>query len=265
MAEDAYLALGDDARAAARRVLLRLSDAGDDGAVDLRRRLPLAEVNVDDDARAAVEALVGRRLLTVDDDSVEVAHEALLREWPRLKAWLDEDVHGRRVHRHLGEAARTWRAAGEDASELYRGTRLDAALEWAGTHAVDLNEAERTFLDASHQQAEHELTDAHRRAAEKSRANRRLRALLGGAAVLLVLALVSGLLFLHQRNRAEQATLAATARELAGKSDLAVDEDPELAVLLALQAAETTDAPLPEAIGALQQAVQAHRVELRVN
>ena len=255
MAEDAYLALGEEARAAAQRVLLRLADAGDDGAVDLRRRLPLGEVvGGDHQAGVAVEALVARRLLTVDGDSVEVAHEALLREWPRLKAWLDEDVHGRRLHRHLGDAARAWRATGEDPSELYRGTRLDAALDWAGTHPADLNEAEQAFLDAGRQQAEHEVADARRRAAEKARANRRLRALLGGVAALLVVALVSGLLFLRQRNRAEQASLETRARELAGLATLAIDEDPERAILLGLAAAERTDEPSAELLSALHRA-----------
>ena len=82
MAEAAYQSLDDGSRASVRRLLLRLCDASDDGVLDLRRRLHLADLapEGDADAQAAVEAMVGRRLLTIDGDTVEVAHEALLRE-----------------------------------------------------------------------------------------------------------------------------------------------------------------------------------------
>jgi DNA-binding SARP family transcriptional activator/WD40 repeat protein/type II secretory pathway predicted ATPase ExeA len=271
MAEDAYQSMPVGARAAARRVLLRLCDAGDDGTIDLRRRLPMDEAAPahDADARTAVDTLVDRRLLTVDRDAVEVAHEALLREWPRLRAWLDEDVHGRRLHRRLGDAARAWRAANEDPSELYRGTRLDGAVDWAAGHDADLNTVEREFLDASLAEAEREVEAVRRRAAERARTNRRLRALLVGVGVLLVVALAAGLLFLRQRDRAEQEERATRVRELAGESALALEEDPERSILLALEAVNISRAareqPLAEAVGALQRAVQESRLELRVD
>ena len=52
--------------------------------------------------------VVGARLVTMDDAGVEVAHEALIREWPRLQAWLDEDRDGLRLQRHLTAAATAW-------------------------------------------------------------------------------------------------------------------------------------------------------------
>ncbi len=73
------------------------------------------------------------RLLTFDHDpatrepTVEVAHEALIREWPRLRSWLDDDRDGLRIHRHLTETAATWIASDRDDGELYRGGRLEAA------------------------------------------------------------------------------------------------------------------------------------------
>ena len=98
--------------------------------------------------------LARERLITVGEDEAEVAHEALLREWPRLRGWLEEDAEGRRLHRHLTHAARDWNAGGRDASELYRGSRLAAALEWADAHGDELNDVEREFLDASRAAAE---------------------------------------------------------------------------------------------------------------
>ena len=104
-------------------------------------------------------------------------------------------------------------------------------------------------------------------AARQRRANRRLRLLLAGVGVLLVLALVSGGLFLGQRNRAEETARAATARRLASESSLALEQDPQLGILLALEAVEATrsagEPALPEALSALQQATQASRVELQ--
>jgi DNA-binding SARP family transcriptional activator/WD40 repeat protein/energy-coupling factor transporter ATP-binding protein EcfA2 len=271
MAEDAYQSMPAGARGAARRVLLRLCDAGDDGTIDLRRRLPMDEAAPTHDAnvRTAVEILVDRRLLTVDRDSVEVAHEALLREWPRLRAWLDEDVHGRRLHRRLGDAARAWRAAGEDPSELYRGTRLDGAVDWAAGHDADLNMIEREFLDASRVEAEREVAEVKRRSAERARTNRRLRGLLAGVGVLLVVSLVAGWLFLRQRDKAEREERVTRVRELSGESALALEEDPERSILLALEAVGLSrgfgEEPLPEAVGALQRAVQESRLEDRID
>ena len=107
-------------QAAARRLLLRLADEDESGAV-VRRRIALAELEATEHGAEVVARLTDRRLLTVSDGAVEVAHEALLREWPRLRAWLDEDAQGRRLHRRLSDAARAWDADARDPGELYRG------------------------------------------------------------------------------------------------------------------------------------------------
>ncbi len=62
----------------------------------------------DEDAAGALAVLTESRLVTVDEGTVEVAHEALLSEWPRLRAWLEEDAEGRRLHQHLIQAAAEW-------------------------------------------------------------------------------------------------------------------------------------------------------------
>ena len=79
-----------------------------------------------------VETFVDRRLLAVDGDRLEVAHEALLTAWPRLARWLEDDAAGRAVRRHLAPAAREWerrRPAGRRA--VPRAPGLTAALDWA--------------------------------------------------------------------------------------------------------------------------------------
>lgn len=68
-----------------------------------------------------LEQLVRARLLTVDGDTVDLAHEALIGAWPRLRGWVDEDRERLRLHRRLTEAARTWQQLDRDAGALYRG------------------------------------------------------------------------------------------------------------------------------------------------
>src|SRR5262249_28382321 len=125
MADGCYESLSPSQQRAARRLLLHL--AGEEHGIDVRRRGHLTALGVDGDeaTRVALASLVARRLVIVDHDVAEVAHEALLRDWPRLAGWLDEDRTGRRVHERLAASVDAWVDASRDPSELYRGTRLD--------------------------------------------------------------------------------------------------------------------------------------------
>jgi DNA-binding SARP family transcriptional activator/class 3 adenylate cyclase/WD40 repeat protein len=264
MAEDAYVGLPTQARAGVRRLLLRLCDAGEDGDLSLRRRVPIADVVDEDDtdARGGLETLANRRLLTIDSDCVEVAHEALLREWPRLRTWLDEDVQGRRLHRRLRDAARSWEASDNDPSELYRGTRLGAATDWAASHDDEMTHTEHAFIDASRSQSERELADAQRRASDRARSNRRLRALLAGVGVLLVVAVVAGMLALREGrlaeregSRAERRAAETELQRLLAQSESLQATRRDLGTLLALEANHLS--PGVETESALLGAIQA--------
>src|SRR5439155_2618767 len=108
----------------ARRVLLRLVEPGE-ATEDTGRRAAQAEFAGPDEREvtAILARLTDARLVTVDEGSAQLAHEALIREWPQLQRWLDEDRTALRLHRHLTAAAEAWVAAGRDAGELYRGQR----------------------------------------------------------------------------------------------------------------------------------------------
>ena len=149
--------------------------------------------------------------LTVDEGTVEVAHEALLREWPRLRGWLEEDAEGRRLHQHLIGAAAEWRDSDRDPAELYRGARLASALDWAAEHDPELNELEREFLDESRAASERE-------AERQRRTNRRLRTLLAGVGVLLAAAVVAGVIAISERQGARDAATAETAQRLGAQA-----------------------------------------------
>ena len=133
-------------QAVARRVLLRLAGEDDDGAPSCAgaSRSPSSTRDATTTSRRVLDVLADGRLLTVSDGTVEVAHEALLREWPRLRGWLEEDAEGRRLHRHLIQrGARLEPRAAAIAGELYRGARLASALEWRAEHEPELNAAEQ--------------------------------------------------------------------------------------------------------------------------
>jgi WD40 repeat protein/class 3 adenylate cyclase len=269
LAETSYEQLSPAEQEVARRVFLRLVASGE-GATVTRRRVELDEFDLarDRDAAAVLTRLTQDRLLTKTEDTVEVAHEALLREWPRLRAWLEEDVQGHQLRQHLTHAARQWDETGRDASEVYRGARLSAALDWAATRGPDLNEQERDFLSESRQASERE-------AERQRRTNRRLRGLLVGTAVFLVVAFLAGGLALVQRGRAREEAVRAekqarisSARELAAAAVANLDVDPERSILLAVEAVDATwkadRTVVPEAEEALHRALQESRVVLTV-
>lgn len=168
--------------------------------------------------------LADARLVTTSEGEAEVAHEALIREWPALRAWLEEDREALRVQRRLGEAAHEWDTNSQDESSLYRGARLVEAGEWNKTHAGDLNQQEAAFLQAEpgiaskaaerarQQQERLEAAEAlareqQQRADEQAAAATGLRQRAIGLAVALALAVVTALgavYFFTQANAARK-------------------------------------------------------------
>jgi WD40 repeat protein/tRNA A-37 threonylcarbamoyl transferase component Bud32 len=235
LAEGTYSRIPDERKPLVRAVMLRL--VGDDeGEAPVRRRAPVSELDLErsEDMADVLATLAGSRLVTVGEGSVEVAHEALLREWPRLREWIEEDTEGRRLRRHITQAAAEWNAGGQDQGELYRGARLAAALDWSTDHAFELNELEREFVTESREAAEKETRRVRR-------TNRRLRLLLVGVAVLLLAAVAGGTFALVQRSNARNAETAQLAQRLGAQA--LVEEDLALSLLLARQAVAIDDTP----------------------
>jgi DNA-binding SARP family transcriptional activator/WD40 repeat protein len=243
LADDVYERFEPDEQRAARDVFLRLAEPGQ-GTDDVRRRAPLDELVADDVHADVLTALVERRLVVTGEHTAEVAHEALLREWPRLREWLQADREARQVLRRLALAAADWDAGARDADLLDRGARLAGALDIADAHPDQVNPLEREFLAASRNLQDRERVEAEERAAGQARQNRRLRALLTATAIVLVLAIAFGGYAVSQRtqassnaNRATAAQDAALARGLAAKSkELLAANTTDQAMLLAVEA-----------------------------
>ncbi|MGW2814342.1 nSTAND1 domain-containing NTPase [Streptomyces sp. NPDC001415] len=152
-AERAWSDLDPAARTAARLLLLRLVRLGEDTQATRRRgtRRQLAEESTDSNkTEESLEALVRARLVTLDAETVEITHEALLHAWPRLRDWIDEDRAGNLLRQRLEEDGRAWEESSRDASLLYRGSRLEQARAWAKSAGdTFLTRAAVEFLAAS--------------------------------------------------------------------------------------------------------------------
>ena len=266
-ADEIFDSFSDEQQAMARRVLLRLTQPGE-GTEDTRRRAAMSELETAAVEKPVIEQvlvkLTDARLLVANEGQVDVAHEALIRGWPRLQTWIEEDRGALRLHRRITEAAKEWERLERDVDALFRGTSLAQALEWWHQHDKDLNSLERAFLDASaelrqrkerdeRERQVRELEQARtlaqeqaQRAREQTEAARRLRWFASGLAVVTVMTALTGLFAWRQTDRAtEQAHVAreqtriATSGRLVAEAKNSTDSQPDLALILTAEAAQT--------------------------
>jgi len=155
----------------ARMIFIKLAEMGED-SLDTRRRATFSELITRSTDTSTIDAvlsiLTDARLVTTgtiepgDTRVVEVAHEALIREWPTLRDWLNENRQGLILHRQLTEDANDWLKLGRDSGALYRGVRLKQTLEWVKSNSDLISLAEQEFLDASQKTARKEAGQAQR-------------------------------------------------------------------------------------------------------
>lgn len=247
--------LTEEQQAIARNIFVRLTELGEE-TQDTRRRAALSELLPHPgDAQAVeevLEILVEARLITLAEETAEVSHEALIREWRTLRRWLAEDREGLRLHRHLTEAAQGWEELERDSGELYRGARLARAEEWAGEHRGQLNELERAFLHASRALAEQRETELEaqrqrelKAARELATAERRRRNVLLALAAVLTLGTAIALSLAVYSFRQRREALEAYSVSLAAHAQQALDElDSATGLALALLANDIDQPPM---------------------
>lgn len=180
-AEWIYTRLGREEQAAARQLFLRIATVWSDTVS--RRRVPaseLASLTVDIVAlQGAIDAFARYRLLALDRDpttggpTVEVAHEALLVEWHRLRDWIEECREDLATHARFVVALNEWEAAGRDLGYLLSGSRLDDYQGWAS--GMQLTDDEMTFVEQSSEVAEATGVRGREAEARAKRLQRRTR------------------------------------------------------------------------------------------
>ncbi len=279
-AEAIYVNLEADEQHAARQIFLRLVTLGE-GSGDTRRRVLLSELNSVVDAgpysRRIADTFARHRLLGFDRDpvtrgpTVEIAHEALLDAWPRLQRWIDDARSDVRAERRLAEATQEWVQNDRDPAFVLTGGQLAKYEGWAQSPPIGLTRHEREFLDSSElAEAQRSLTRADE--ARRETTLRRRSRMLVAMAITIVMVLALGAFAVVQQRRASNLATAisrsAAARDVAATAQLMMNSDPELANMLAIQAARVAspqgELP-PEVMDALHAGVQATRTQYPVS
>ncbi len=257
-AESIFQGLDGQSKATARQLFLRLVSV-DEHSDDTRRRVKRADLDTLGLDKQALDGVIDQfgqyRLLTFDVDpisrgpTVEVAHEALIREWARLDGWIGEHREDLILERRLDDAMREWETGDRDKSYLLRGSRLEQFEGWAAGSAVHLTEQQRFFLDESKavraaEEAEEAARQEHERMLEL-RSQRRLRILVAVMAVAAAVSALLGIFALRQADEAETARQTAEQRrDEADQLRMTAEEqqqilDQQLTVLEAAALADT--------------------------
>jgi WD40 repeat protein len=230
-AETAYRGLSEDQQGTAREAFRRMTAMGPDGRL-VRRTATRSELRATRPKRewpaidAVLEAFARGRLLVLDADHAEIAHDVLLQAWPRLRGWLAEDETSMILHGQLAQDSARWRTSGDDRALLYRGVQLTATRQ--ATRVWDADPGRYPALSTS----EAEFLRASGRALTRGRWRR--RALAGLAAVLVVAALAgAGIAVRTARTSAARQSAVNVSQRLAAQSTALEAADPVTAALLA--------------------------------
>jgi WD40 repeat protein len=279
-AEDLYERLDPARQEAARQLFLRLVTLGE-GVQDTRRRVPRSELasigGIDVDP---VLDVFGRyRLLSFDRDpatrapTVEVAHEALLREWTRFRSWIEAGRDDLRTQRRLAGAAAEWLAADRDEGYLLSGLRLAEFDTWEHHTGLSLTAEELSFLEASRaheeEHARREQERADRELALEHRAATRRNILLVVMTVAAAVSAILTVLALRATGDANRQARLSRSRELAAEALAHLEDAPALSLLLAVEAVETTHSAgeevTTEALDAVHRALAAQKTAFRLD
>lgn len=227
--EALYQSLDQAGRAGLRELLLRLVYFPPQGTVGgaVRQRVPLDRLP----HPAIRDRLAEARLITTDQDTAQISHEALLHAWPRLRRWIEEDAATLRLRQRVRAAAEEWHRSGRDAAFLYRGSRLEHAA------AELLSQARRRPLDARSL----EFLTAGQRAAARERYRERqrvrlLRSTVVVIAVALCLTVIAALAAVRQQRIAEEQREVAAYRALLAQAENTRAADPRLSLRQGLAA-----------------------------
>ncbi len=280
-AEELFAAFDAAEQETCRQVFLRLVEPGE-GAEDTRRRVARSELDALGLDPGATERVIdvfgGDRLLAFDRDAatreptVELAHEALIRVWGRLRGWVDESREDLRIHSRLTASADEWMAADREPSFLLGGERLERVAAWAGQTHLALDPKEREFVSRSVERRQAEI-DAERAREDRERAleRRSVRRLRGLVAALAAAALIASGLTIVAANRSRESDRSrndATVAALTEASLSHLASDPRRSLALALHAVNLVASihePVPAStVEALHWAMQEANIEYPV-
>lgn len=235
-ADETFLALNDLDKELTERIFLSLVQLGE-GTEDTRRRVRLENILEGYENRSQIEhvflQLVDRRLITTGKETdtegifVSISHEALIRNWTRFEDWIDKNRDNIRIERRLTDAAKEWERLNRDPELLYSGGKLIEAEEWLSRLQTPIPPISEEFLNASKQ--------AH---VDKLKSARRRNSIM---VVISVIATIGMLAALYLWVQSKQQAIISQSGELAAQSAVAIESQPDLAMLLSIQAFSLND------------------------
>ncbi|CAN5834353.1 hypothetical protein BH23ACT4_BH23ACT4_07530 [soil metagenome] len=266
--DELYDRMDREEKEAIRQLLLSLVTVTEEGEAVRQRvdremlmRLPAGREAV----QQVVERLGAYRLLTFDsapgtnEPTVEVAHEALISEWPRLARWVDDHHEDLRLRQRLSAASREWTDSGRERGFLMTGGRLEQFSGWAEVTDLELGALQKEYLESSLKESR----------AQEQRSSRIRRLIVGGLMVAVIVTAGLGLFALSERRISAEQARVVRAADLAAAAVSNLETDPELSILLAIEAVETTrmvdGTVLKVAEEVLHRAVLSHRLLGRVD
>jgi ABC-type glycerol-3-phosphate transport system substrate-binding protein/serine/threonine protein kinase len=272
-AEALFAALTPQAQVVTQEVFLRLVSVNEMGD-DTRRRVLLSELmdlgGADGEVDEMLRAFARHRLLSLDRDptsrapTVEIAHESLLGAWGRFAGWIDAARDDIRAQRRLAMAAEEWAGQDENPDFLLSGASLARYATWGEDPPVRLTPREQTFLEAAFTHEDARQRTARTQVERESKLRIRTRVLIGLVALSVC---VVALAFFNIRQASESQAVGA-AQDLVFQSSLVLNDDPTLAIMLAIEAiriTEGTGEAIPEAMDALHWAIQESTVDYPVD
>ena len=227
-ADEAYGELDSAGQVATQQIFLRLITLGE-GAEDTLRRTSLSELHSIISEKTVLNEVLdifGRyRLLIFDHDpeyktgTVQIAHEALIRNWSRLQDWLTDYRDDLRLQHQLLRDTTTWQQEGQIPGLLATATKLDRYEALLRQSRLAFSGLEQDFLSESLTRRNQEQEARQREVDEKARLNQRIVRLLliGGIASVVALIVVLILLVIADNNQREAAsqTQIALSHQLA--------------------------------------------------
>lgn len=235
-AEELYNETDTEGQEAIRQLFLRLVTLGE-GTEDTRRRVVWSELafgdSEDDPLHHVLATYTKFRLLTADNDpqtrepTVEVAHEALIRQWQRLRGWLSDNRENIRIQRQMAGLVQEWQKSNQDKSFLATGMRLRQFETLLDSTDLSLTRDEVKYLEASVAQREAAQKEEEERLARERALEKRAQQFLRGlAAVMFIGIIVSvgfAVLAFNQRQAAEEARVQADEARIQAETEAEIN------------------------------------------
>ena len=237
-----YQSLSDGDRLFVRKLFMELVQLGE-GSEVTRRRVDWDRLRAIADSPEQLERVIGllagahQRLIIVDENTVEVAHEALLCRWKLLSDWIEEDLENIRIGRRLEIACREWEETYDKSDEaLLTGARLAEVEEWEKRVQRNLTGDEREFLVKSVGRRDRQIQDEIKilekeiqLTDEKYRAQKQRTRLAIVSGILLTFTLGLGLVLYGQKREQEVSKVGI----LIGKAEQLLESNLQLDALIA--------------------------------